>query len=102
LSCPIHIHALVLEGCSVKDAAGRIAFHPVGDVTALDVAETLQDAHVGIAGLVGRWRRDDAGWVDEAPATSALAVGSVQNTVALWAQPGQPVARVGEPSNREW
>jgi hypothetical protein len=42
-------------------------------LTALDAAETLQHVHAGITHLVERWRHDDAGWMDDAPATSALA-----------------------------
>jgi hypothetical protein len=67
LNLNIHVHALVLDGSYVKDARGRVAFHPVGDFTALDVTETLQDSQVGITRLLERWRRDDANWVDDAP-----------------------------------
>jgi catechol 2,3-dioxygenase-like lactoylglutathione lyase family enzyme len=97
LNLNVHLHTLVLDGCYTQDAAGRLAFHPVGDFTALDVAETLQAAQVGIARLLDRWRRDDAGWMDEAPATGALAAASVQGLAALGGDGGQPVARLGVP-----
>ena len=47
----------------------------------------------GIAGgrrLLERWRRDDAGWISDAPTTGALAAASVGNTIALGGRPGQP------------
>jgi hypothetical protein len=34
----VHLHALVLDGCYVPSGAGRLAFHPLDDLTALDVA----------------------------------------------------------------
>ena len=101
LNLNVHIHALVLDGGYTQDATGHIAFHPVGDFTALDVAETLQNAQVGITRLLEGWRRDDAGWADDAPVTGALAAASVENTVALGRRRGQPVARMGEPREGE-
>jgi catechol 2,3-dioxygenase-like lactoylglutathione lyase family enzyme len=80
-------------------AGSDCAFHPVGTFTALDVAETLQAAQVAITRLLARWRRDDAGWVEEAPASGMLAVASAENTVALGALRGRPVARLGEPGD---
>ncbi len=99
LNLNVHIHALVLDGCYTKQRTGRVAFHEVGHLTALDVAETLHAAQVGITRLVERWHRDDAGWIDEAPATGALAAASVGNTVALGTRRGQRVARLGEPGD---
>jgi hypothetical protein len=101
LNLNVHVHALVLDGCYVKDGPRRVAFHPGGDFTALDVAETLQDVQVGIARLLERWRRDDAGWVEDAPATGVLAAASVENLAALGERRGQPVARLGEPGDLE-
>jgi hypothetical protein len=101
LNLNLHIHALVLDGCYVQSGAGRLAFHRLDDVTALDVAETLQHAEAGIARLLERWPRGDAGWTDDAPATSALAAASVENTVALGERRGQRVARLGEPGDLE-
>jgi hypothetical protein len=63
LNLNLHIHALVLDGCYTKPPAGRTAFHEGGDLTGLDVAETLQDTQMGIARLLERWHRDAwAGW----------------------------------------
>ena len=101
LNLNVHIHALVLEGCYRRDSTGRCVFHPVGELTSLDVAETLQHAQVGIARLLARWPRDDAGWSEEAPATGALAAASVEHTVALGERRGQRVARLGESGDRD-
>jgi hypothetical protein len=101
LNLNVHVHALVLDGCYVKDGPSRVAFHPGGDFTTLDVAETLQDVQVGIARLLERWLRDDAGWVEDAPATGVLAAASVENLAALGERRGQPVARLGEPGDLE-
>ena len=54
LNLNVHVHALILDGCYTKNVAGRFAFHPVDDLTALDVAETLQHAQVGITRLLAR------------------------------------------------
>jgi hypothetical protein len=99
LNLNLHVHALVLDGCYVKTGSERPTFHAVRDLTALDVAETLQAAQVGITRLLERWRRDDAGWADEAPATGVLAAASVEHTVAFGERRGQPVARLGEPGD---
>ena len=71
----------------------------MGDLTALDVAETLQHAQVGITRLLVRWCRDDAGWADDAPATGVLAAASVENTVGLGARRGPRAVRQGEPGD---
>jgi len=92
---------LILDGCYAKSAAGEFAFLPGEGLTALDAAETLQHVQAGITHLVERWRRDDAGWMDDAPATSALAAASVQNAVAPGGRVGQSVARMGEPRDVE-
>lgn len=98
LNLNVHVHALVLDGCYTRDA-DRVTFHPVGELTSLDVAETLQHAQVGIARLLARWPRDDAGWSEDAPATGVLAAASVENTVALGERRGLRVARLGEPAD---
>ena len=92
---------MILDGCYAKSAAGEFAFLPGEGLTALDAAETLQHVQAGITHLVERWRRDDAGWMDDAPATSALAAASVQNAVAPGGRVGQSVARMGEPRDVE-
>jgi hypothetical protein len=56
---------------------------------------------VGIARLVERWRRAEAGWMEDAPVAGALAAASVENTRAFGAGRGQPVARLGEPGDVE-
>jgi len=95
LNLNVHVHALVLDGCYVQGPARQVRFHPIDEFTPLDVAETLHDAQVGITRLLERWPRDDAGWVEEAPATGILAAASVEHVVALGHRRGQPVARVG-------
>jgi hypothetical protein len=92
LNLNLHVHALVLDGCYVKTGSERPTFHSICDLTALDVAETLQAAQVGITRLLERWRRDDAGWADAAPATGVPAAASVEHTVAFGERRGQPVA----------
>jgi hypothetical protein len=104
LNLNVHIHALVLDGCYAERGgkrAGPVSFRPVGDVTAVDVAETLQHAQVGITRLLERWPRDDAGWEDAAPVTGALAAASVENLAALGGRRGQPVARQGQLADLE-
>jgi catechol 2,3-dioxygenase-like lactoylglutathione lyase family enzyme len=102
LNLNLHVHALVLDGCYVRAGAGRPAFHPVGDLTVLDVAETLHHAQVDIRRLIERWPREDAGWTDEAPATGALAAASGrEHRRARGKWRGQAVARLGEPGDLE-
>jgi catechol 2,3-dioxygenase-like lactoylglutathione lyase family enzyme len=101
LNLNVHIHALVLDGCYTQAPGGRFVFHAVDECTSLDVAETLHDAQIRITRLLERWHRDDAGWVEDAPAAGALAAASVENTVAFGERRGERVARLGEPGDLE-
>jgi hypothetical protein len=95
LNLNVHVHALVLDGCYAKAPAGQLAFHPAGDVTALDVAETLQAAQVGITRLLDRWRRDDAGWMEEATAVSPWRAWEYRATTRMSTRPGRRGAMRG-------
>lgn len=101
LNLNVHIHALVLDGCYVVKGTNRPTFRPVGDFTTLDVAETLQNAQAEITRLLARWCRDDAGWIEDAPATGTLAAASAGHVVAIGDQRGRLVARLGEPGDSD-
>ena len=102
LNLNVHLHALVLDGVYVKDAAGRLCFHETPPVTTLDVAEVLAAIESRIGRLLARLDAgtgaDEDASMAEAPTMATLASASVLGTGAAasgWGRGG------GEPIDRD-
>jgi ribosomal protein S27AE len=107
LNLNVHIHALVLDGVFVRDAAGGVVFRPARRLTTLDVAEVLAAVEPQLGRLLGGagLRADEHGgdpedggvdsWADETPVLAGLAAASVQGLVALGRHAGTRVPRPG-------
>jgi Putative transposase/Transposase zinc-binding domain len=99
LNLNVHFHALVLDGVFAGEP-GKLTFHRIGRLTALDVEEVL----AAVQPLVDRRLRasggsDDDGmahdpWAKEAPLLAGLAAASVQGVTALGSRSGRGPARV--------
>lgn len=102
LNLNVHVHALVLDGVFARADSGALAFHPIGRVTTLDVAEVLAEAEPAIERRPGgpRHARDDEDeaadpWTEAAPVLAGLAAASVQGLTTLGPRRGRPPRRLG-------
>jgi hypothetical protein len=103
LNLNLHFHALILDGVFAPVDGGALGFHPLDELTTLDVEEVLAT----IAPLVARRLRrrglagdaDDAidGWADDAPVFAELVAASIDGRAALGAGRGARPARIGTP-----
>jgi hypothetical protein len=99
LNLNVHFHALVPDGVYAGEP-GKLAFHRVGRLTALDAEEVLAAVDPLVARrLRARGESDDGSvfsdpWGNDAPLLAGLAAASVQGVSAL-APSGRRPARLG-------
>jgi hypothetical protein len=100
LNLNLHFHALILDGVFAPGDGGALGFHPLSDLTTLDVEEVLATIEPLVArrlhrrGLAGDASDATNGWADDAPVFAELAAASIDGRAALGVGRGAGPTRI--------
>ena len=101
LNLNLHFHALILDGVFAPGDGRALSFHPLPELTTLDVEEVLATIEPLVArrlrcrGLAQDGDEATNGWADAAPVFAELAAASIDGRAALGPGRGARPARFG-------